>query len=159
MWASTLPAMSSAAPWPTTTTGSTGVLIGLQVYRQEVSVSTTGRAFRQQSWCIDRRWAFRQQGGHIDNRAGVSTGDRHIDNRAGISTGGRHIEGGCIDRRRVYRQQDRSAIDAKFLYQYGLRPKSLHKCIWAKPHHPKKQSIAVVPGLVRISNRVFWVGG
>ena len=38
-------------------------------------------------------------------------------------------------------------------------PKSLHKCIWDKPHHPKKQSIAMVPGLVRISNRVFWVGG
>jgi len=38
-------------------------------------------------------------------------------------------------------------------------PKSLHKCIWDKFHHPKKQSIAVVPGLVRISNRVFWLDG
>jgi hypothetical protein len=38
-------------------------------------------------------------------------------------------------------------------------PKSLHKCIWDKPHHPKKQSIAVVPGLVGISNGVFYVGG
>jgi len=38
MWASTLPATSSAAPWPTTTTMSAGVLIGAQ---QEVGVSTT----------------------------------------------------------------------------------------------------------------------
>jgi hypothetical protein len=50
-------------------------------------------------------------------------------------------------------------------YQYPMPintrvlPKSLHKCIWDKPHHPKKQSIAVVPRLVRISNRVFWVCG
>ena len=32
-----------------------------------------------------------------------------------------------------------SAIDAKFLYQYGLKPKSLHKYIWDKPYHPKKR--------------------
>jgi hypothetical protein len=27
------------------------------------------------------------------------------------------------------------------------------------PHHPKKRTFAVVPGLVRISNRVLWVSG
>ena len=31
-----------------------------------------------------------------------------------------------------------SAIDAIFMYQYRVIPKSLHTCIWDKPHQPKK---------------------
>jgi hypothetical protein len=38
-------------------------------------------------------------------------------------------------------------------------PTMVHKSTAALAHHPKKQSIAVVPGLVRISNRDFWVDG
>ena len=29
----------------------------------------------------------------------------------------------------------------------------------AIPHHPKKRTFAMVPGLVRISNRVLWFSG
>ena len=38
-------------------------------------------------------------------------------------------------------------------------PKSLHKSTPGIPHHPKKKDFAVMPGLVRISNRVLWVSG
>ena len=31
-----------------------------------------------------------------------------------------------------------AAIDAIFMYQYRVIPKSLHTCIWDKPHQPKK---------------------
>ena len=37
----------------------------------------------------------------------------------------------------------------------GILPNSLYTCIWAKPDQPKKLSIAMVPGLIRICNRVF----
>ena len=38
-------------------------------------------------------------------------------------------------------------------------PNSHHTSIWAKPDQPKKQSIAVVPGLVRISNNDLFTSG
>jgi len=49
------------------------------------------------------------------------------------------------------------AIDAIFMYQYRIMPKSLHTSIWAKPHQPKKGHPAMMPVMVRISNRVLWV--
>jgi len=52
-----------------------------------------------------------------------------------------------------------SAIDAIFMYQYRVMPKSLHTSIWAKPHQPKKGHPAMMPVMVRISNRVLWVSG
>jgi len=57
--------------------------------------------------------------------------------------------------RSVMRSTFQPALDAIFIHQYGILPNSLHTCIWAKPDQPKKQSIAVVPGLIRICNRVF----
>jgi len=38
-------------------------------------------------------------------------------------------------------------------------PKSLHKSTPGIPQHPKKKDFAIMPGLVRISNRVLWVSG
>jgi hypothetical protein len=52
-----------------------------------------------------------------------------------------------------------SALDATFMYQYPDLPESYHQSTPGIPHHPKFKGIAVVPGLVRISNRVFWLGG
>ena len=69
----------------------------------------------------------------------------------------RSLEGECEDDDGA---AEGTAIDAKFLYQYGLRPKSLHKCIWAKPHHPKNlvgRVFAGEPGLVRMTNMVLLV--
>jgi len=37
----------------------------------------------------------------------------------------------------------------------GVIPKSLHTSIWAKPHQPKKSHPAMMPVMVRISNRVL----
>ena len=47
------------------------------------------------------------------------------------------------------------ALDATFMYQYQDLPKSYHQSTPGIPHHPKKPSLAVVPGLVRISNKDF----
>ena len=41
----------------------------------------------------------------------------------------------------------------------GILPNSLHKCIWAIPDHPKKWSIAMVLGLVRIANSDLLTSG
>jgi hypothetical protein len=51
------------------------------------------------------------------------------------------------------------AIDAIFMYQYRMIPKSLYTSIWAKPHHPKKSILPWVPGLVWITNRVLYMSG
>jgi len=48
-----------------------------------------------------------------------------------------------------------TAIDAIFMYQSRVMPKSLHTSIWAKPHQPKKSHPAMMPVMVRISNRVL----
>ena len=93
-------------PWPTTTTASTGVLIGAQVHQQEVGVLTTGRVYQQEAGvstggrCIDNRACILTGGMHIDNKAGVSTTGqvycwwgRCTDDGAGALTVRRHING------------------------------------------------------------------
>jgi hypothetical protein len=61
--------------------------------------------------------------------------------------------------RLILAQRRNSALDARFMYQYQDLPEPYHQSTPGIPHHPKKRSIAVVPGLVRISNRFFWLGG
>ena len=72
-------------PWPTTTTASTGVLIGAQVHRQEVGVLTAG-------------WVYQQEAGYWQ-QAGVSTTGGCINNRACILTARQMYWwwGRCID--------------------------------------------------------------
>jgi len=70
MWASMLPATSSAAPWPTTTT-----------------VSAEHRCIDRR-WVYHRRWVYQPQGRDINHRACISTGGTHIDSKADVSTMG-----------------------------------------------------------------------
>ena len=61
-----------------------------------------------------------------------------------------------------------TAAKGKHLYMLLLSintrvlPKSLHKCIWDKPHQPKKPKKTMlpwVPGLTWITNRVLYASG
>jgi len=58
---------------------------------------------------------------------------------------------------------DPEAVGYGTVSRPGLQlPNSLHTCIVVLAHHPKKgekQGPAVEPGVVRISNRVFWMSG
>ena len=53
------------------------------------------------------------------------------------------------------RRVELAALDATFMYQYPDLPEPYHQSTVGIPHQPKKLSTAVVPGLVRISNRAF----
>jgi len=117
MWASTPPATSSAAPWPTTATASAehrwagvstgGECIGRRrvyrqavgvstgsgctdrrrVYRREAGVSTTGQVYQQQGMHIDRRRAYQHQGRRIDDGAGTLMAGRQYRSTPGNVTG------------------------------------------------------------------------
>ena len=52
-----------------------------------------------------------------------------------------------------------SALDTIFIYQSGLLPNSLHKCIWAIPDHPKKPILPWVPGPIKITNNDLLASG